>query len=313
MAAAGLGDDLLLANESLDLTRLTPVDRERRGPHHRRRRLRGDDRRRREGARPRGAASTSTSACRAAAASPDDAGRLADLARVAGPRGARRDGLRGPPHARARRHQGRPGRALDGRAARRRAEAVGGDVVSGGGTGTWDINTLGHRAPGRLLLPDGHRVHAARVRLRERALRADHGDLGERPAGACSTPGSRRSAWTTATRRCSTSATAGSCPTSTSPSASPRAPTVAVGDRVRVHPRPRRPHRVPARAPPPRRRRRGDRGVGRRPPRLVTGSARRSGPERRNARARWLMACFSSAVISANVRPSPSTGATIGS
>ena len=36
----------------------------------------------------------------------------------AGPRGARRHGLRGPPHARARRHQGRPRRAVDGRAAR---------------------------------------------------------------------------------------------------------------------------------------------------------------------------------------------------
>ena len=34
---------------------------------------------------------------------------------------------------------------------------------------------------------------------------------------------------------------------------------------------------------------------------------------RRNALARWLMACFSSGVISAKVRPSPSTGSTIGS
>ena len=42
---------------------------------------------------------------------------------------------------------------------------------------------LGHRAPGRQLLPDGHRVHAARVRLRERAVRAGHGHLEERPVG----------------------------------------------------------------------------------------------------------------------------------
>ena len=50
MAAAGLGDDLLLANESLDLAPAHVDRRERRGPHHRRGRLRRDDRRRRQGA-----------------------------------------------------------------------------------------------------------------------------------------------------------------------------------------------------------------------------------------------------------------------
>ena len=29
------------------------------------------------------------------------------------------------------------------------ADAVGGDIVSGGGTGTWDVNTVDHGAPGR--------------------------------------------------------------------------------------------------------------------------------------------------------------------
>ena len=40
--------------------------------------------------------------------------------------------------------------------------AVGGDVVSGGGTGTCDVNTVAHRAPGRLLHADGRRTTRAR-------------------------------------------------------------------------------------------------------------------------------------------------------
>ena len=69
MAAAGLGDDLLLANESLDLTRLTSVIESGVGAHHGGRRLGGDDRRRGEGARARGADRRHGRACRAAGAS----------------------------------------------------------------------------------------------------------------------------------------------------------------------------------------------------------------------------------------------------
>ena len=181
MAAAGLGDDLLLANESLDLRRLTSVI---------------------ESGSARITVAVDSEETIAAAVKarvpevlidvnvglprcgcePDDAGRLADLRPLAGARGARRDGLRGPPHARARRHQGRPGRALDG------APAPGG---RGGRRrhrvrrrhGHLGHQQLGHRAPGRQLLPDGHRVHAARLRLRERAVRAGHRHLEERPLG----------------------------------------------------------------------------------------------------------------------------------
>ncbi len=222
MAAAGLGDDLLLANESLDLGRLTSVI---------------------ESGTARitvAVDSEETIAAAAQARVPEvlidvNVGHAALRVRaggrrpagrprpLTGPRGARRDGLRGPPHARARRHQGRPGRARDGRAARgapKRSAATSCPAAARApGTSTRWVTEL----QAGVVLPDGHRVHAARVRLRERPVRAGHRDLEERPAGACSTPGSRRSAWTTATRRCSTWATAGSCPTSTSPSASPTA------------------------------------------------------------------------------------------
>ena len=116
MAAAGLGDDLLLANESLDLSRLTP------------------DRR---GRAPPGSPWPSTPSATIDAAVAAGirevlvdvdvghaplrlrSGRRRSPGRpgpLEGPRGARRDGLRGPPHARARRHQGGPGRGVDGAA-----------------------------------------------------------------------------------------------------------------------------------------------------------------------------------------------------
>ena len=86
MAAAGLGDDLLLANESLDLARLTPVVESGAGPHHRGRRLRGDRSPRRPKARiPEVLIDVNVGLPRCGC-EPDDAGRLADLARVAGPR-----------------------------------------------------------------------------------------------------------------------------------------------------------------------------------------------------------------------------------
>ena len=85
MAAAGLGDDLLLANEVVDPARLA---RARRGAGHGRR-DHGGGRLDRDGrpAAPAGSrrcSSTSTSGCPAAAVRPDEAGRLAELARVRG-------------------------------------------------------------------------------------------------------------------------------------------------------------------------------------------------------------------------------------
>ena len=117
MAAAGLGDDLLLANESLDLTRLTPAI---------------------ESGLARITVAVDSEATIDAAAKahipevlidvsvgmprcgcdPADAGRLADLARAKGMAVRGRDGLRGPPHAGAGRHEARSRRALDGAAPR---------------------------------------------------------------------------------------------------------------------------------------------------------------------------------------------------
>ena len=78
---------------------------------------------------------------------PDDAGRIADRARGAGLDRARRDGLRG---SRRRPRGPRPARAEHDRGAMellaRAHSAVGGDVVSGGGTGTYDVNTLPPRS-----------------------------------------------------------------------------------------------------------------------------------------------------------------------
>ena len=49
---------------------------------------------------------------------------------------------------------------------------------------------LGHRAPGRQLLPDGHRVRARTPpEFGDRAVPVVHGDLGQRARGACSTAG----------------------------------------------------------------------------------------------------------------------------
>ncbi len=116
LAAAGLGHDILLANESLDLSRLTPIvrsgmarisvavdsvetidaavrARHRRGAHRRRRRH----------------AALWLRACRRT-------GKLAELAPRSRPVGPWRDGLRGPPDARTSRAEGGQGRSLDGAA-----------------------------------------------------------------------------------------------------------------------------------------------------------------------------------------------------
>jgi D-threonine aldolase len=139
MAAAGLGDDLLLANESLDLGRLTSVI---------------------ETGKARITVAVDSSETIAAAAQarvpevlldvnvglprcgcePEDAGRLAELARskglrVRGVMGYEGHLMREPGDTKAELVERSMGVLLEA------AEVVGGDVVSGGGTGTWDVNT----------------------------------------------------------------------------------------------------------------------------------------------------------------------------
>lgn len=139
MAAAGLGDDLLLANESLELGRLTSVI---------------------ESGLARITVAVDSDETIAAAAKaqvpevlidvnvglprcgcdPAEAGRLADLARsqgltVRGVMGYEGHLMREPGDTKADLVERSMG------VLRQAADAVGGDVVSGGGTGTWDTNT----------------------------------------------------------------------------------------------------------------------------------------------------------------------------
>ena len=139
MAAAGLGDDLLLANESLDLTRLTSVI---------------------ESGRARITVAVDSEETIAAAVKarvpevlidvtvgmprcgcePEHAGRLADLARsqglaVRGVMGYEGHLMREPGDTKADLVERSMQLLLQA------AADVGGDVVSGGGTGTWDLNT----------------------------------------------------------------------------------------------------------------------------------------------------------------------------
>ncbi len=138
MAAAGLGHDLLLANESLDLRRLTEVVE--------------------TGAARITVAVDSEETVAAAeqaripevlidvtvgmprcGCEPEDAGRLADLARskgmeVRGVMGYEGHLMREPGDTKADLVERSMEQLLQA------AEAVGGDIVSGGGTGTWDIN-----------------------------------------------------------------------------------------------------------------------------------------------------------------------------
>ena len=117
MAAAGLGEDLLLANEVLDARRLGALVEAARG--HGRGRLAGDARRGRARAGCGRCSSTSTSGCRAAGSPRSGPG--GSPTRPARPgSGARRDGLRGPPHDAARRRRAGPAhRGVHGEAARR--------------------------------------------------------------------------------------------------------------------------------------------------------------------------------------------------
>jgi D-serine deaminase-like pyridoxal phosphate-dependent protein len=138
MAEAGLGEDLLLANESLDLSRLTPIGQ-------------GDV------ARITVAVDSDDTVEAAAAAGirevlvdvdvglprcgidPADAGRLADLARskgmeVRGVMGYEGHLMREPGDTKADLVERSMALLLEAHA------AVGGDIVSGGGTGTWTTN-----------------------------------------------------------------------------------------------------------------------------------------------------------------------------
>jgi D-threonine aldolase len=138
MAAAGLGTDLLLANESLDLSRLSPIAR--------------------AGVARITVAVDSPETVEVAASAgidevlidvevgmprcgcdPSDAGRLADLARskgleVRGVMGYEGHLMREPGDTKADLVERSMALLLEAHA------AVGGDVVSGGGTGTWDVN-----------------------------------------------------------------------------------------------------------------------------------------------------------------------------
>lgn len=139
MADAGLGQDLLLANESLALERLTPIVEA-------------------GTARVTIAVDSDETVAAAAAAGirevlvdvdvglprcgcdPADAGRLADLARshgmeVRGVMGYEGHLMREPEDTKADLVERSMALLLEAR------EATGGDVVSGGGTGTWSINT----------------------------------------------------------------------------------------------------------------------------------------------------------------------------
>ena len=176
MARAGLGDDLLLANEVADATRLGALAR--------------------AGARVTVAVDSDATldavvragvpevlidvnvglprcGCR-----PEDAGRLADRARAAGV------GVRGV--------MGYEGHivGLEDRSARaamledsmaqlvQAAGEVGGKVISAGGTGTYDLNEAATEIQAGSYALDGHRVREARAAFHASDLRPLHRDLG---------------------------------------------------------------------------------------------------------------------------------------
>ena len=89
---------------------------------------------------------------------------------------------------------------------------VGGDIVSAGGTGTYDLNTWATeiQAGSYALMDTAYAKLGAAVPAGPD--RARHGDLGQPgAAGRWPTAGSRRSAWTTATRRIAGGATVWFC------------------------------------------------------------------------------------------------------
>ena len=312
MAAAGLGDDLLLANEVArpapprrhgrratpaspsPSTREATVDAAAAGRHPR-----GADRRQRRPP-PLRLRARATPA------------RLADLAarRASSVRGVM--GYEGHLMMVGRPRPSGAARSptADGRCCCAAHADVGGDVVSAGGTGTYDLNDLGHRDPGRLLRPDGHRLRARSACRSPGAVRAGHRHLGQRRSGPCATPGSRPRHGPRQPDA-STGATVWFCSDEHITFApGRRRRRCRVGDRVRVDPRPRRPDvALHERAPPRRRRRGASTTLADRPPRLVSRPQAASASERRGRPGRGGDRRASRpAVISANVRPSPSTG-----
>jgi D-serine deaminase-like pyridoxal phosphate-dependent protein len=138
MAEAGLGDDLLLANESLDLRRLTPVVESGQG----RITIAVDSEETVEAAATAGIREVLLDidvGLPRCGCDPADAGRLADLARargmeVRGVMGYEGHLMREPGDTKADLVERSMALLLEAHT------AVGGDVVSGGGTGTWDVN-----------------------------------------------------------------------------------------------------------------------------------------------------------------------------
>ena len=140
MAAAGLGDDLLLANEVLDCPRLGAVAA--------------------AGARVTVAVDSEATIEAAVAGGvrevlvdvniglprcgcdPEDAGRLAELARSRGLEVRGVMGYEGHLVGRTDREARVEGMATAGELLRAAAGQVGGEVISGGGTGTYDLNTV---------------------------------------------------------------------------------------------------------------------------------------------------------------------------
>ena len=172
MAAAGLGDDLLLANESLDLDPAHARSSRTGGPASR---------------SPSTPTRRSTPPPRPASArcsidvdvglprcgcDPADAGRLADLARAEGLDGARASWATRATSCASRATPRPTSSSARWRCSLEAHAAVGGDVVSGGGTGTWDINTwvTELQAGSYCLMDTEYTPHACR--LRERAVRA---------------------------------------------------------------------------------------------------------------------------------------------
>ena len=175
LAAAGLGDDLLLANETVDEAHLrevvdgggritVAVD----SPETIEVAARAGVRR---GAGRRGRRDA------ALRLPPEDAGGLADAAHAARARGPRGHGLRGPPHDRRSGHEGRAGGGVDGAAHGAHAD-VGGEVVSGGGTGTYAVNQACTEIQAGSYAAHGHQLRRHRRPVRAGAAAAHHGRLG---------------------------------------------------------------------------------------------------------------------------------------